>query len=75
MILRRQGEAFSCGSVGSRPGVVTAAAWITRFDPWPGNFCMPWPKFKTIFFLKKVGGKIALAVVEAASLLVFCNLP
>lgn len=27
------------------------------------------------FFFKKVGGKIALAVVEAASLLVFCNLP
>ena len=36
---------FSSGAVGYGSGMVTAVAWLLlwcRFDPWPGNFSMPW---------------------------------
>ena len=44
---------FSSGAVGYGSGMVTAAAWLLlwcRFDPWPGNFSIPWVE------LEKKGG-------------------
>ena len=58
-LIFKKNQEFPCGPAGYISSVVTAVAQVLRwhgFDPWPGNFCMPWvwaKKKKELLFKRK----------------------